>query len=336
VRRWIGIVITGLATAALLLAVTLNGSLNVLGTLTANVVDFSGAASTAPMKAGTTLPPACSVGQAFFKSDAPAGQNIYLCTASNTWSQVSGGGATFDWKPSTRYVVFRTEFPGFWNQGSPAYFGDVILNRVVGTQSLNNPAYGSDGLHHGVATISTTSTSGNRSAWFFNSSYAAAGDAESLFALSSSPWEFVVVFRYPNSTDFANSSFYVGMMDDTSSNPPAGVAVRYIAGTDSGFMFATAAANAWGETLSSGVTPDTNWHRFRIRSDGAVANKIWFQLDNGPEYSGCPSGCNLTVSAYQSSAWSGVFYVSLTTNEAAQKAAQLDYLHLWRDLGSER
>lgn len=38
---------------------------------------------------GTALPPACDIGQAFFKTDAPAGMNMYLCTASNTWSAVS-------------------------------------------------------------------------------------------------------------------------------------------------------------------------------------------------------------------------------------------------------
>jgi hypothetical protein len=58
--------------------------------------DASGAASTAPMKVGTSLPGTCAVGDQFFKSDATAGQNLYFCTATNTWTQQlnSGGGAT--------------------------------------------------------------------------------------------------------------------------------------------------------------------------------------------------------------------------------------------------
>jgi hypothetical protein len=53
-------------------------------------VDFSNASSTKPLQTGTPLPSACTVGQMFFKTDAPAGANLYACTATNTWS-VQGG-----------------------------------------------------------------------------------------------------------------------------------------------------------------------------------------------------------------------------------------------------
>ena len=75
-----------------------NGSCSVnisyTGSGVPDVVDFTGSASTAPMKAGTSLPGTCTVGQAFFKTDAAPGQNIYLCTAANTWTQVQGGGGS--------------------------------------------------------------------------------------------------------------------------------------------------------------------------------------------------------------------------------------------------
>jgi hypothetical protein len=38
----------------------------------------------------TALP--CAVGQRAFATNATAGQNIYLCTATNTWTQLTGGG----------------------------------------------------------------------------------------------------------------------------------------------------------------------------------------------------------------------------------------------------
>jgi hypothetical protein len=57
-------------------------------------VDFSRAASTRPFKTGTAMPPLCTVGDAFFKTDAPAGSNLYACTATNIWSLQSGGGNT--------------------------------------------------------------------------------------------------------------------------------------------------------------------------------------------------------------------------------------------------
>jgi len=53
-------------------------------------VDFSNASSTKPLQTGTPLPSTCAVGQMFFKTDAPAGANLYACTAANTWS-VQGG-----------------------------------------------------------------------------------------------------------------------------------------------------------------------------------------------------------------------------------------------------
>lgn len=55
-------------------------------------VDFSGAPYTKPVQTGSSLPATCSIGQMFFNSSAPAGQNLYGCTAVNVWSLQSGGG----------------------------------------------------------------------------------------------------------------------------------------------------------------------------------------------------------------------------------------------------
>ncbi|MEO8596167.1 MAG: hypothetical protein ABI759_22805 [Candidatus Solibacter sp.] len=61
-------------------------------------IDFSGAASTAPVKAGTTAgrPSACTLGQLYFATDAGAGQNLFFCTATGApgvWTQMTGGSA---------------------------------------------------------------------------------------------------------------------------------------------------------------------------------------------------------------------------------------------------
>lgn len=59
-----------------------------------SAIDFSAKTSTAPNKSGTTVPATCTVGETFFDTDAAAGQNIYGCTATNTWTlQGDGGGA---------------------------------------------------------------------------------------------------------------------------------------------------------------------------------------------------------------------------------------------------
>ena len=65
-------------------------------------IDFSGAPSTTPAKVGTALPATCSIGASFFKSNAPVGQNLYGCTATNAWTLLGavttvfgrGGGVT--------------------------------------------------------------------------------------------------------------------------------------------------------------------------------------------------------------------------------------------------
>jgi hypothetical protein len=51
--------------------------------------DASGAVSTLPSKRGTIaqLPATCTQGAEYFATDATAGQNKYLCTATNTWTQ---------------------------------------------------------------------------------------------------------------------------------------------------------------------------------------------------------------------------------------------------------
>jgi hypothetical protein len=55
-------------------------------------VDFSAANFTKPSKTGTTLPASCSVGETFFKTDAPVGTNWYGCTSANVWTQQGGSG----------------------------------------------------------------------------------------------------------------------------------------------------------------------------------------------------------------------------------------------------
>jgi len=54
-------------------------------------IDFSGASSTKPMRTGSALPAVCAVGELFFQTSASPGNNIYVCTATNTWTGVAGG-----------------------------------------------------------------------------------------------------------------------------------------------------------------------------------------------------------------------------------------------------
>jgi len=71
----------------------INGSRTLLGNW-----DAIGAAATKPAKTGTVPPGTCGVGEVFFNSIANPGANLYLCTSTNTWTQVQGmntGAANF-------------------------------------------------------------------------------------------------------------------------------------------------------------------------------------------------------------------------------------------------
>ena len=54
--------------------------------------DFSAMPHTRPMTVGTVLPATCQTGELFFNSASSAGQNLYACTATNTWTLEGGGG----------------------------------------------------------------------------------------------------------------------------------------------------------------------------------------------------------------------------------------------------
>src|SRR5437870_10231478 len=56
---------------------------------------------------GTTLPATCFTGDLFFKTNAPAGSNIYACVASNTWviQALSTLGGDITGQPSSATVT---------------------------------------------------------------------------------------------------------------------------------------------------------------------------------------------------------------------------------------
>ncbi len=89
-------------------------------------VDFSSASATKPNKSGTSIPGTCSVGETFFKSDAPAGQNLYSCTSTNTWTLATS--------PVTS--VFGRA--GSVAAGAGDYTGTQIANTPAGGISATN------------------------------------------------------------------------------------------------------------------------------------------------------------------------------------------------------
>ena len=85
---------------------------------------------TKPFKSGTALPGTCTLGEAFFKTDAPAGTNLYACTSLNSWT-LEAGGATLSGPSYT--VAGPVATMAFPSEGSNFRCG----NR---TTTLQNPA----------------------------------------------------------------------------------------------------------------------------------------------------------------------------------------------------
>src|SRR3974377_2243727 len=54
--------------------------------------DFSACGPTKPSQTGAVLPASCGVGQTFLNTNAQPGQNLYVCTAPNTWSVQGANG----------------------------------------------------------------------------------------------------------------------------------------------------------------------------------------------------------------------------------------------------
>src|ERR1700680_1416921 len=74
-------------------------------------IDFSAATTTKPFKSGTVFPSVCGVGEAFFKTDASPGANLYSCTSLNTWTletgviaRVQNAGTNLPVEPTLNFV----------------------------------------------------------------------------------------------------------------------------------------------------------------------------------------------------------------------------------------
>ncbi len=106
-------------------------------------VDFSAAAATKPTKTGSSLPTTCSVGEMFFMTTAPAGQNLYGCTAVNLWSVQSAGTV-----PVTSVFGRTGTITG--------QSGDYSFTQISGTVGSSQIANGVDATKIGSGGVTNT------------------------------------------------------------------------------------------------------------------------------------------------------------------------------------
>jgi hypothetical protein len=105
----------------------------------------TGSSRTAPDQAGTTLPATCTTGDQFFNTGAGAGQNLYFCTASNTWTQMSGSGGS----GPVSSVFGRTG-------AVSAQVGDYAFSQLTGTATNTQLGAGIDAAKIGAGTVTNT------------------------------------------------------------------------------------------------------------------------------------------------------------------------------------
>jgi hypothetical protein len=138
-------------------------------------VDFSGAPSTQPFQSGTVLPAACLVDQAFFQTNAPAGLNLFGCTAVNSWTLLSAGillgdvtgtpGITTVAKIQGRAVSTATPTSGeslVWNSTTSSWTPQTITGAQgpAGPTGATGPqgAAGANGTNGAIAHIENAGT----------------------------------------------------------------------------------------------------------------------------------------------------------------------------------
>jgi hypothetical protein len=109
-------------------------------------IDFTAAPFTRPVKTGTGLPATCSPGDLFFKVDAPAGQNLYACTAVNTWVQQSSSAPAGLGDPGSNGIVLRTGVNTTSAVGAPA--GAIV--GTSDTQTLTNKSISASEINAGT------------------------------------------------------------------------------------------------------------------------------------------------------------------------------------------
>lgn len=134
----------GLLSVCLVAAQTLIGQTRVSLKTQGKEVDFSQATSVRPFQTGTTLPASCAEGEMFFKTDAPAGTNLYGCVA-GSWVQQAGGGSS----GPVLSVFGRTGHV-------TAQSGDYSFSQILGLVSNAQISAGVDAAKIGAGTVDNT------------------------------------------------------------------------------------------------------------------------------------------------------------------------------------
>jgi hypothetical protein len=307
--------------------------------------DVSGKTSTKPAKSGTSLPGTCMVGEQFFKTDATAGQNLYFCTALNTWSQMTAGSGaptgaqyltlandaglnaerllnprdglaatdggangsyTIDYTADSSIAILQEEFCG--GTTSAAHIGSLGW-RVLGIGAggtLDTNVHGATNHPCLIKMDTGTSTNGGLIV-FLGPGFAYEPYADWNTA------EFRAEFIFRFSTTPVTKIAQVGLVNTNSANPPYRVGIRYYSASDTNWQFEQC-NNSTCTTSDSGVAAgNTNWVRLVVyRNSG----------DTSTQFRLCLNGCSSPVQLATNGPTGGLSPGFIYTNDASGTNSQ--------------
>lgn len=248
--------------------------------------DFRAATRTAPVRtgAGAALG-ACTVGDAYFQTDATAGQNLWLCTAADTWTQAQSSGGTGG-APVDRVSSFSMVDEFVSTNTSSTIHGDYGWTvsggaTVSAVAEANRPGILVRTTGSTASTVATSFTGTNRG---------------TFHALDS--WDWTWIFRLLQINE--NQTVRIGATCHSSvanvAQPSDGMYLECNAAEcNGGNWYGVVRANSAETRVASGAATAANaWVKVRAQKTGA--NAVTFTVNGGTPFTvtnAIPNqGCN--------------------------------------------
>jgi hypothetical protein len=288
-------------------------------------LDASGASWTRPAKSGTALPGTCNVGEQYFKTDATAGQNLFLCTAANTWTQITGGGGGGSSVPDCTLATSICIYEDFADNSGT--ISDADGKTRFGTHgwqlawAASQSRIASVAGHPGIRRLSTGAGNGDMANAMLN------GDSESLIALSGT-WTLSGAARLSRTTS-------IGQMTGLDSQHYFAygsghrVGLRYDTGqSDSTYKYIVCSLGTCA-VADTGAAPSTAFRRFTCAGSASQISCSLYNesgaLISGSAKTFCAaaSGCDVNSVAFPTGAMSPYFGLISRTGTAAYQ--EVDY-----------
>lgn len=222
------------------------------------VNDATGATRTAPMKAGTSDPATCTVGDFFFRTDTGATK---ACTSANTWTTLAGGGTAGPVYTTTAYSATPTFTV---STSTPQGFFITLTGNVTSSTLSTGSATTGQEIWFNVC---QDGTGGRTFVWPTN--VLGAGTISSTLSVCSRQ-----LFRWDGSNAVAASPMYTSGGDVRATSVSTGPTVPPCA-------VGTAGANCYGEgTAPTGAAnvdilyADSTAHKFYVIEHNGTAKPV--------------------------------------------------------------